>query len=115
MLPLLARMLKMAGCRAVSRRRIYNQQHHPSQGPTSSHRAWPSPLFHTASLWPGRALLVLQVLSKLLAYLEAGELGLHVLLLQMQSCLSEEDSQRPQPKEGGDSDDGVDPKRHALR
>lgn len=114
MLPLLARMLKMAGCRAVSRRRIYNQQHHPSQGPTSSHRAWPSPLFHSLTL-AKRALLVLQVLSKLLAYLEAGELGLHVLLLQMQSCLSEEDTQRPQPKEGGDSDDGVDPKRHALR
>lgn len=58
---------------------------------------------------------MLQVLRKLLAYLEAGELGLHVLLLQMQSCLSEEDTQCPQPKEGGGSDDGVDPECHALR
>lgn len=48
------------------------------------------------------------------AHLETGELGLHVLLSQVQPGLPEEDAQAPQPKEGRGTNQGVDPQGHAL-
>lgn len=49
------------------------------------------------------------------AYLEAGKLGLDVLLSKVQPGLPEEDAQGPQPEECGGTDHGVDPEGHALR
>lgn len=48
------------------------------------------------------------------SHLKTGELGLHVLLSQVQPGLPEEDAQAPQPKEGGGTNQGVDPEGHAL-
>lgn len=103
----------MAGCSAVRTRRTCKHNtpgertpSPPAAGPGSHPPAAPVP----AHLQPA-----LQIAPCAQAYLEAGELGLDVLLRQMQPGLPEEDAQSPEPEEGGGTDDGVDPERHALR
>lgn len=133
MLPLLARMLKMAGWSAVRTRRICDQQHPSGEGCASARL--PAFTFPTvlqlaalAQQWllphhlPSCCLTpsVLQEPSpgrevgRTGAHLETGELGLHVLLSQVQPGLPEEDAQGPQPKEGGGTSQGVDPEGHTL-
>lgn len=135
MLPLLARMLKMAGCSAVRRRRTCNHQHprwwvscccqapatHLPHCPTArrgSHLpaapAPPSPAPPSPPHLCRRSPSPREELGSTGAHLEAGELGLDVLLSQVQPGLSEEDAQGPQPKEGRDTNQRVDPEGHAL-
>lgn len=134
MLPLLARMLKMAGCSAVRRRRTCDHQHPRWRGPcccqapafhlpcsptarrgscSPAAPAPPSPPLDLIPFVPEEPLTWGEP-GRMGSHLEAGELGLDVLLGQVQPGLPKEDAQGPQPKEGGGTDHRVDPEGHAL-